>query len=97
MAIGVRNGHPKASHHGYDIAHPEPGSPRRPASPTGRAGEAAPVCGRSQSMRRAAILSGGEIVAKGFHLEYGGPHAEIQALKAAKDSGVRKKIGTPCS
>ncbi len=39
----------------------------------------------------AAILSEGEIVASGFHTEYGGPHAEIAALAAAKDSDVPKE------
>ncbi|HRV82842.1 MAG TPA: bifunctional diaminohydroxyphosphoribosylaminopyrimidine deaminase/5-amino-6-(5-phosphoribosylamino)uracil reductase RibD, partial [Planctomycetota bacterium] len=36
----------------------------------------------------AAVLAGGEVVAKGFHERWGGPHAEIEALAAAEASGV---------
>lgn len=36
----------------------------------------------------AAVLSQGQVVARGFHEVWGGPHAEIQALEAARASGV---------
>lgn len=35
-----------------------------------------------------AILAGGEIVGRGFHRLWGGPHAEIEALHAASLSGT---------
>lgn len=36
----------------------------------------------------AAILSGDRVIARGFHEVYGGDHAEIRALEAARESGV---------
>lgn len=36
----------------------------------------------------AAVLAGGEEVARGFHERWGGPHAEVNALAAAERSGV---------
>ena len=36
----------------------------------------------------AAVLAGGERIAEGFHTAWGGPHAEVAALRAAADSGV---------
>lgn len=36
----------------------------------------------------AAVLSQGQVVARGFHRVWGGPHAEIEALAAARASGV---------
>jgi len=36
----------------------------------------------------AAVLSEGRIVARGFHRAYGGPHAEVEALRAAAASDV---------
>jgi diaminohydroxyphosphoribosylaminopyrimidine deaminase/5-amino-6-(5-phosphoribosylamino)uracil reductase len=33
----------------------------------------------------AVVLRGGEIVGEGWHAEFGGPHAEVNALKAAGD------------
>src|SRR5467141_1497555 len=33
----------------------------------------------------AVLLRGDEVVAEGFHAEFGGPHAEIHALRAAGD------------
>jgi diaminohydroxyphosphoribosylaminopyrimidine deaminase/5-amino-6-(5-phosphoribosylamino)uracil reductase len=33
----------------------------------------------------AVIVKDGEVVAEGWHAEYGGPHAEVQALRAAGD------------
>ena len=35
----------------------------------------------------AAVLSGGRVVARGFHERWGGPHAEVQALAAARARG----------
>jgi len=52
----------------------------------------------------AALLAGSQLVAKGFHEYYGGPHAELSAFAAAENSGVpRARIDTllvtlePCS
>src|SRR5258706_14691084 len=48
----------------------------------------------------AVVLQGGVVVAEGFHAEFGGPHAEIHALRAA---GERARGATlvvtlePCS
>ena len=36
----------------------------------------------------AAVLAAGEVVGVGFHQTYGGPHAEVQAIAAARASGV---------
>lgn len=36
----------------------------------------------------AAVLRGGEVIARGYHQRWGGHHAEIEALKAARESGV---------
>jgi diaminohydroxyphosphoribosylaminopyrimidine deaminase/5-amino-6-(5-phosphoribosylamino)uracil reductase len=36
----------------------------------------------------AAVLSQGQVVARGFHRVWGGPHAEVEALDAARASGV---------
>lgn len=36
----------------------------------------------------AAVLSGDRVIARGFHEVYGGDHAEIRALSAARESGV---------
>jgi diaminohydroxyphosphoribosylaminopyrimidine deaminase/5-amino-6-(5-phosphoribosylamino)uracil reductase len=36
----------------------------------------------------AAVLSGDRVIARGFHEVYGGDHAEIRALAAARESGV---------
>lgn len=36
----------------------------------------------------AAVLSQGQVVARGFHQNWGGPHAEVHALEAARASGV---------
>jgi len=36
----------------------------------------------------AAVMSQGQVVARGFHRVWGGPHAEIEALAAARASGV---------
>lgn len=39
----------------------------------------------------AAVLSDGVEIGRGFHREWGGPHAEIQALEAAAASGVPRE------
>src|SRR2546426_888970 len=39
----------------------------------------------------AVVLQGGEVVAEGWHAEYGGPHAEVAALEAA---GARARGAT---
>ncbi len=36
----------------------------------------------------AAILAGGEVVSRGFHRVWGGPHAEVDAIARADESGV---------
>ncbi|MCA9002331.1 MAG: bifunctional diaminohydroxyphosphoribosylaminopyrimidine deaminase/5-amino-6-(5-phosphoribosylamino)uracil reductase RibD, partial [Planctomycetes bacterium] len=36
----------------------------------------------------AAILARGEVIGIGYHETYGGPHAEIQAMEAARQSGI---------
>jgi diaminohydroxyphosphoribosylaminopyrimidine deaminase/5-amino-6-(5-phosphoribosylamino)uracil reductase len=36
----------------------------------------------------AAVIAGGEVIARGFHEFWGGPHAEVQALERARESGV---------
>src|SRR5437867_9193818 len=36
----------------------------------------------------AAVLSGDRVIARGFHQVWGGEHAEISALEAARESGV---------
>lgn len=36
----------------------------------------------------AALLRGGEVVARGFHRAWGGPHAEVEAFAAAREAGV---------
>ena len=36
----------------------------------------------------AAVLSGGRVLARGFHEAWGGPHAEVHALAAARDTNV---------
>ncbi|MFT7671535.1 MAG: diaminohydroxyphosphoribosylaminopyrimidine deaminase [Planctomycetota bacterium] len=36
----------------------------------------------------AAVLSAGKVVARGFHNYFGGPHAEIEALRLAKESST---------
>ncbi len=36
----------------------------------------------------AVIVRGGKELAGGYHRKYGGPHAEIEALKAAGDAGI---------
>src|SRR5436853_7915210 len=33
----------------------------------------------------AVVLAGGNVLAEGYHAEYGGPHAEVVALEAAGD------------
>lgn len=38
----------------------------------------------------AAVLAGGEVIGRGFHRYWGGPHAEVEALAAAAKSGVPK-------
>ena len=38
----------------------------------------------------AAILSGTRVVARGYHTSWGGPHAEVEALRAAAASGTPK-------
>ena len=38
----------------------------------------------------AAVLAGGEVVARGFHRVFGGPHAEIDALRRAAQTTVPK-------
>ncbi len=40
----------------------------------------------------AAVLSGGQVVAQGFHSAYGGPHAEVVALEAAEASEVPRHL-----
>jgi len=51
----------------------------------------------------AAVLSGTALVARGFHERWGGPHAEIQALAAARALGEAGRFDTlvstlePCS
>ncbi len=37
----------------------------------------------------AALISGGRVIARGFHESWGGPHAEVNALEAAAKSGQR--------
>ena len=37
----------------------------------------------------AALLAGRKVVAKGFHERWGGPHAEIQAMAAARAAGEK--------
>ena len=39
----------------------------------------------------ASILAGGREVGLGFHTEWGGPHAEIEAFAAARRAGVREE------
>src|SRR5256886_12830245 len=39
----------------------------------------------------AVVLAGDEVVAEGYHAEYGGPHAEVIALEAA---GARARGAT---
>lgn len=39
----------------------------------------------------ACVLSSGVEIGRGFHLEFGGPHAEVQALRAAAKSGVPRE------
>src|SRR2546422_10528852 len=34
----------------------------------------------------AVVLAGDTVVAEGYHAEYGGPHAEVVALQAARES-----------
>jgi len=36
----------------------------------------------------AAILAGGEVIGRGFHRVWGGPHAEVEAIADAEASGV---------
>ncbi|MBM3991244.1 MAG: bifunctional diaminohydroxyphosphoribosylaminopyrimidine deaminase/5-amino-6-(5-phosphoribosylamino)uracil reductase RibD [Planctomycetes bacterium] len=36
----------------------------------------------------AAVIAGGQVIARGFHERWGGPHAEVEALAAAAASGV---------
>lgn len=36
----------------------------------------------------AAVLSGGEVIGRGFHRVWGGPHAEVEAIAQADESGV---------
>ena len=36
----------------------------------------------------AAIIAGGEVVARGFHRFWGGPHAEVEAIRAAEAAGI---------
>lgn len=36
----------------------------------------------------AALLSGGQVVARGFHRVWGGPHAEVEALRNARELGL---------
>lgn len=36
----------------------------------------------------AAVMSGSKVVARGYHEVWGGPHAEVNALRAARESGV---------
>ncbi len=36
----------------------------------------------------AAVIAGGQVLARGFHEHWGGPHAEVEALRAARASGV---------
>ncbi|MFT4540531.1 MAG: diaminohydroxyphosphoribosylaminopyrimidine deaminase [Planctomycetota bacterium] len=36
----------------------------------------------------AALLSGGQVMARGFHRHWGGPHAEVAAFEAAEAAGV---------
>jgi len=36
----------------------------------------------------AAVIAGGQVIARGFHERWGGPHAEVEALAAAVASGV---------
>ncbi|MEM8709932.1 MAG: bifunctional diaminohydroxyphosphoribosylaminopyrimidine deaminase/5-amino-6-(5-phosphoribosylamino)uracil reductase RibD, partial [Planctomycetota bacterium] len=38
----------------------------------------------------AAVLSGGQVVARGFHRVWGGPHAEVDALRLAAETSVPK-------
>ena len=39
----------------------------------------------------AVLVRDGQVVGEGFHTEYGAPHAEIEALKAAADE-LRKRL-----
>ena len=36
----------------------------------------------------AAVIAGGQVIARGFHERWGGPHAEVEAIAAADASGV---------
>jgi len=39
----------------------------------------------------AAVLSDGRVIARGYHREWGGPHAEVNAFEAAARSGVPRE------
>ena len=39
----------------------------------------------------AAVLSGGQVIGRGFHRVWGGPHAEIEAIAQADGSGVPRE------
>lgn len=36
----------------------------------------------------AVLVQGGEVVAEGWHAQFGGPHAEVAAIAAAREAGV---------
>jgi diaminohydroxyphosphoribosylaminopyrimidine deaminase/5-amino-6-(5-phosphoribosylamino)uracil reductase len=38
----------------------------------------------------AAILAGGRVIGRGYHEFWGGPHAEVNAIEAARASGVKE-------
>lgn len=48
------------------------------------------------------IVHNGEIIGSGYHKEYGGPHAEVNAINNVKDSSLLKESTAyvslePCS
>src|SRR6266850_919953 len=45
----------------------------------------------------AVLLQGDDVVAEGFHAEFGGPHAEIHALRTAGDRARGSKPASGCS
>ena len=65
--------------------------------PTGLAGLLAELAAAAREHRfevapnptvGAAILSGGAVVARGFHRRWGGPHAEVEAIEIARRRGI---------
>ena len=42
----------------------------------------------------AILLKSNKIIGKGFHREYGGPHAEVDAIQDAESRGISVKGAT---